>query len=111
MEIFEQVTARERLEMLGWRKVPVDNTQIGETSRQVEPDIRQIFIGAGDIEDQETFERKLYVIRRVIEKEIENGLSEMILVKTILPHSTVRIDVIDGKLQIETQTVTPTTQG
>ncbi len=50
-------------------------------------------------------------IRRVIEREIENGLSEMILVKTILPNSTVRIDVIDGKLQIEAQTVTPTTQG
>ena len=64
MEIFERVTAQEGLEMLGWRKVPVDNTQIGETSRQVEPDIQQIFIGSGGIEDQELFERKLYVVRK-----------------------------------------------
>ena len=64
MEIFERVTTQEGLEMLGWRKVPVDNTQIGETSRQVEPDIQQIFIGSGGIEDQELFERKLYVVRK-----------------------------------------------
>jgi len=78
MEIFEQVTAREGLEMLGWRKVPVDNTQIGETSRQVEPDIRQIFIGAGGIEDQEIFERKLYVVRKQAGQAIRaSGLAEL----------------------------------
>ena len=78
MDIFEQVTAREGLEMLGWRKVPVDNTQIGETSRQVEPDIQQIFIGSGGMEDQELFERKLYVVRKQAGQAIRaSGLAEL----------------------------------
>ncbi len=78
MEIFEQVTEREGLEMLGWREVPVDNTQIGETSRQVEPDIRQIFIGTGNVKDQEIFERKLYVIRKQAGQAIRaSGLGEL----------------------------------
>ena len=78
MKIFERVTAQEGLEMLGWRKVPVDNTQIGETSRQVEPDIQQIFIGSGGIEDQELFERKLYVVRKQAGQAIRaSGLAEL----------------------------------
>ncbi|MCH6579930.1 MAG: glutamate synthase subunit alpha, partial [Nitrospinae bacterium] len=78
MEIFERVTTQEGLEMLGWRKVPVDNTQIGETSRQVEPDIQQIFIGSGGIEDQELFERKLYVVRKQAGQAIRaSGLAEL----------------------------------
>ncbi len=78
MEIFDQVTAQEGLEMLGWREVPVDNTHIGETSRQVEPDIQQVFIGSGGIEDQQIFERKLYVVRKQAGQAIRaSGLAEL----------------------------------
>jgi len=78
MKIFEEVTIREGLEMLGWRKVPVDNTQIGVVAAQVEPDMRQIFIGAGNIEDREVFERKLYVVRKQAGQAIRaSGLAEL----------------------------------
>lgn len=78
MEIFGQVTREEGLELLGWRKVPVDSTQIGQVAAEVEPDIRQIFIGAGGIEDQDEFERKLYIVRKQAGRAIRaSGLAEL----------------------------------
>src|SRR4051795_5479113 len=55
--------------LLGWRDVPVDGSVPGQTAAEVQPRIRQVFIAASDaIADQDAFERKLYVIRRTIEK-------------------------------------------
>ncbi|MEA2448070.1 MAG: glutamate synthase large chain, partial [Thermoleophilaceae bacterium] len=54
--------------LLGWRDVPVDESVPGKTAAEVQPRIRQVFIGT-EIGDQDAFERKLYVIRRTIEKE------------------------------------------
>ena len=52
-----------------WRDVPVDDRFVGETARLSAPVIRQVLIEADpEVEDQGTFERKLYVIRRVIER-------------------------------------------
>ncbi len=55
--------------VLGWRDVPIDETHVGETANASRPHIRQLFVGAGDgfADDQDAFERKLYVIRRVCE--------------------------------------------
>jgi glutamate synthase domain-containing protein 2/glutamate synthase domain-containing protein 1/glutamate synthase domain-containing protein 3 len=55
--------------VLGWRDVPVDETQVGETANASRPVIRQLFVGAGPEheDDQDAFERKLYVIRRICE--------------------------------------------
>ena len=53
---------------LGWRDVPVDPTRCGTTAREAMPVIRQFLIGRGpDTPDQDAFERKLFVIRRVTE--------------------------------------------
>ena len=46
-QAFERVIMREGQRFLGWRDVPVDNAQLGETARACEPFIRQVFIGAG----------------------------------------------------------------
>ncbi len=74
MTIFEDVVKQENQDFLGWRKLPVDNTVIGELARKAEPDIYQIFIGRGPgIKDPQAFERKLYVIRRVVENAIRNS--------------------------------------
>jgi glutamate synthase domain-containing protein 2/glutamate synthase domain-containing protein 1/glutamate synthase domain-containing protein 3 len=49
----------------------VDNSVIGSASRAVEPVIKQFFIGRSpDLPDQEAFERKLFVIRKVIENRV-----------------------------------------
>ena len=53
--------------MLGWRDVPVDEAHVGETANRSRPYIRQLFVGARRVADQDAFERKLYVIRRIVE--------------------------------------------
>jgi len=67
----EKIIAEEGQKLLGWRKVPTDNMYLGETAKTYEPFIRQVFIGRSDrIEDDLSFERKLYVIRRRAESAI-----------------------------------------
>src|SRR5258708_6195402 len=58
----------EGLKVLGWRQVPVERAGLGDTVKTTEPDIRQIFIGrCADIADVDTFERRLFVIRKQIQ--------------------------------------------
>jgi glutamate synthase domain-containing protein 2/glutamate synthase domain-containing protein 1/glutamate synthase domain-containing protein 3 len=54
--------------LLGWRDVPVCPEQTGATAGACRPVIRQLFVGAAEGLDQDSFERKLYVIRRVCEQ-------------------------------------------
>ena len=66
--IVEHAVRDEDQEFLGWRDVPVDHAQIGRIAHEVSPLIRQFFVGRGETTaDQAHFERKLYVIRKVIE--------------------------------------------
>ena len=66
-EIVEQVLADEGQVMLGWRDVPTDSAQLGETTRVTEPFCRQVFIGRGEgIADEAAFERRLFILRKVI---------------------------------------------
>lgn len=54
--------------LLGWRDVPVDNSDLGYSVVPTEPVIRQFFIAnAKTSDDQPAFERDLFVIRRLIE--------------------------------------------
>ncbi len=62
---------------LGWRDVPVDNSGLGESVKECEPVIRQVFIGRGaNCVDQDAFERKLFVIRKQIENDIRENDGE-----------------------------------
>jgi len=54
------------LELLGWRDVPVDESVLGRTAALERPFVMQAFVKS-DL-DEEDFERKLYVIRKCIEK-------------------------------------------
>jgi glutamate synthase (NADPH/NADH) large chain/glutamate synthase (ferredoxin) len=55
--------------VLGWREVPVDERHVGDTAAASRPEMRQLFIAAGPGFEghQMAFERKLYVIRRIVE--------------------------------------------
>ncbi|HEV7884085.1 MAG TPA: glutamate synthase subunit alpha, partial [Solirubrobacteraceae bacterium] len=55
--------------VLGWRDVPVDSAYVGETAEATRPVMRQLIVeaGPGFDGDQDAFERKLYVIRRICE--------------------------------------------
>jgi glutamate synthase (NADPH/NADH) large chain/glutamate synthase (ferredoxin) len=74
--LLERTAQAEGQRVLGWREVPTDDSRIGPTARASQPTIRQLFIGAGPAheEDQDAFERKLYVIRRVAEKAFEDRM-------------------------------------
>jgi len=51
--------------LLCWRDVPVDDADLGESVKEVEPVIRQVFIGRGTgVTVTDALERKLYVIRK-----------------------------------------------
>ena len=64
-ELLEGLVAEEGQVLLGWRDVPVDPSGLGETVKPTEPAVRQIFVGRGEgTPDQDTFERKLYIIRK-----------------------------------------------
>jgi glutamate synthase domain-containing protein 2/glutamate synthase domain-containing protein 1/glutamate synthase domain-containing protein 3 len=70
LEQLVEVNVRvEGQEVLGWRDVPVDEEFVGRTANRSRPLMRQVFVGAraGFKDDQDAFERKLYVIRRIVE--------------------------------------------
>ena len=51
--------------LLGWRDVPVDNSDLAESAKKLEPVIRQVFIGRGaGVTVTDALERKLYIIRK-----------------------------------------------
>jgi glutamate synthase domain-containing protein 2/glutamate synthase domain-containing protein 1/glutamate synthase domain-containing protein 3 len=65
--MLERIVADEGQQLLGWRDVPLDEEHMGEVAAACRPMIRQLFVGAGAAQkgDQDAFERKLYVIRRI----------------------------------------------
>ncbi len=72
----EQLSAiclEEGLQVIGYRDVPVNSDVLGEISRSAEPRIKQIFLSSGYT--PAITERKLYIIRKRIEKIIR--LSEL----------------------------------
>src|SRR3984893_16070083 len=67
--LVERTVTAEGQQLLGWRDVPVNPEHTGRVAGACRPLIRQLFVGAGAAQagNQEAFERKLYVIRRVCE--------------------------------------------
>ncbi|QQR81510.1 MAG: glutamate synthase large subunit [Deltaproteobacteria bacterium] len=68
---FEEIVTEEGQKFLGWRTVPTNNTTLGNTAKSSEPIVRQAFVAkAHNIQDEDAFERKLYVIRKRAENLI-----------------------------------------
>jgi glutamate synthase (NADPH/NADH) large chain len=70
-DILLSIIKEERVNLIGFRDVPRNNSVIGEISRAAEPDILQILLGS-EI-PQEDLERKLYIIRKRTENIIRNS--------------------------------------
>ncbi len=74
MKLFERIVAEEGQTFLGWRPLKTDSSMLGDSARAVEPVMFHALIGrAAGITDADRFERKLYVIRKRFENEIENS--------------------------------------
>lgn len=69
-ETIADVLARYDVSVLGWRDVPTDNSTLGQTALDGEPDVQQVIVAPTDDCDAETFDRRLYVGRRAIENRI-----------------------------------------
>ena len=77
-ETFKRIIAEEGQRLLGWREVPVDNSDIGVTAKETEPSIEQIFIAKNaNIKGSLEFERKLYCVRKRAENIVRgSGLKQ-----------------------------------
>jgi glutamate synthase (NADPH) large chain len=76
-DIFNRAADKLGLEVLGYRKVPVNPDGIGPTALSVEPDIEQVFIASPDhINDPEEFERKLFILRNYSSHTIQNSVKK-----------------------------------
>ena len=73
-----KIIRQEGQRLLGWRTVPVDDSACGPLARTNLPEIRQVFIGRGRAtRDQAGLERKLYIIRKRIERLVrESNLND-----------------------------------
>ncbi len=68
-KIFEVITAKEGLEFLGWRTVPVQDKVLGKKALECMPCIEQAFIRRPkNISKGLDFDRRLYVVRKVFEQ-------------------------------------------
>ena len=68
--ILDENIAELGLTVLGYRKVPGDNSMLGQASLETEPNIQQVFIAKpSDLTAQE-FERKLFVLRKYTSHKI-----------------------------------------
>ena len=90
--LLEDTVREEGLGLLGWRDVPVERTAAGERSREVAPHFRQAFIAGADATpaSPDDFERKLYVLRKRVEREAAGELA--------LPSCSSRTVVYKGML-------------
>ncbi|SFE44718.1 glutamate synthase large subunit [Trichococcus pasteurii] len=71
MRMVEEIITSEGQKVLGWREVPIDSSEIGVTAKAAIPRFIQVFVGKGNPEMTEMdFERKLFVIRKLAEKQI-----------------------------------------
>ncbi|MFY9243779.1 MAG: glutamate synthase large subunit [Polaribacter sp.] len=70
---FEKEIKNQGLAVLGWRKVPVDSSELGEIALASEPAIEQLFVGKKEEIDEATFKAKLYAARKITEHEIRNS--------------------------------------
>jgi glutamate synthase (NADPH/NADH) large chain len=71
--IVEAEILRSGFYLYGWRQVPVDISIIGEKANATRPEIEQVMFDAGDGEDFETLDRRLYLCRRRIEKRVREA--------------------------------------
>ena len=71
--IFDRVVRENGCRVVAWRDVPVDPTAVGPVARASMPKIRQLVVSADRGVHGAELERRLFVIRREIEKQLRHG--------------------------------------
>lgn len=69
--IIHHAAERLQLNLLGYRPIPVNNIELGDLAKQVEPIMEMLIIEKPfEVESDEDFERKLFVFRNYISKQV-----------------------------------------
>ncbi|MBX2899017.1 MAG: glutamate synthase large subunit [Cyclobacteriaceae bacterium] len=64
-KVVERQIKKMKMTLLGYRALPTNNTNLGETAKSAEPVMEQIFIKRPDkITNPDDFERKLFILRK-----------------------------------------------
>ncbi|WP_117592030.1 glutamate synthase large subunit [Haloprofundus halophilus] len=72
--VVEEALADHGLDAFHWRDVPTDNSDLGATAVESEPDVRQLFVRPSDESTEaEAFDRALYVGRRAAENAVDDS--------------------------------------
>ena len=83
--IFEVIVKKEGLDFLGWREVPIHPEVLGKTAVDCMPYIMQAFIARPKrIEKGISFDRRLYVVRRVFEQSSDDTYVVSLSSRTIV---------------------------
>ena len=84
-KMFEVIVAKEGMEFLGWRKVPVCPEVLGQKALSKMPNIQQAFVKRpGDAARGLEFDRRLYVARRVFEQSNDNTYVPSLSSRTVV---------------------------
>ncbi|MEO8795601.1 MAG: glutamate synthase central domain-containing protein, partial [Daejeonella sp.] len=76
--LIQKAADKLNLEILAYRRVPVNSTNIGETALSAEPDMEQVFMKKpNSCQSPEEFERKLYVFKNYVTKLISTELKSL----------------------------------
>jgi len=76
-DILNRCAEKLGLEILAYRKVPVNSDEIGMTALSVEPEIEQVFVACPDhINNPEEFERKLFLLKNYSSHTIFNTVKQ-----------------------------------
>ncbi|MSQ12314.1 MAG: glutamate synthase large subunit [Dehalococcoidia bacterium] len=67
VEIVNKALAREHLEPLWWRKVPVDSSALGHKALKTMPDVRQVLVLRPPAMPHSAFDRAIYLARKYME--------------------------------------------
>ncbi|WP_075343683.1 glutamate synthase large subunit [Tenacibaculum agarivorans] len=69
--VLENELKRQGLQVLGWREVPVDTSNLGAIAAKTQPKIKQVFVGKGkEVLTELQFNAKLFAARKISEHKI-----------------------------------------
>ncbi|MBM01634.1 MAG: glutamate synthase large subunit [Chloroflexi bacterium] len=92
-KIIEKCSEDQGLQVIGWRDVPVNSKKIGKLSKEVMPNIIQVFIGKNNNKDIDNFEQKLFIIRKkfeyIVNEEFDNDEIEKIYACSLSAHKII----------------------
>jgi glutamate synthase (NADPH/NADH) large chain len=71
--VWGRILKEEGFDLIGWRDVPVDNSCLSELVRATEPGHRQVFIARPKGMSESEFERRLYLVRKIVSNAIHEA--------------------------------------